>query len=207
MRWWRRWAGGIRLGEGRRAETVADTGGATVRGRASLVARRRLHDRRSALRAGRRAVHRLRAPLERRRFEPRARRLRVGPQVRGGRWRTRPEGPDVRDPRGRRLVSGPAPARRLPDRRPGVLIIVILRGQKVILDRDLASLYRVTTSNLNKAVSRNLQRFPADFMFQLSPSERSNLIFQSGTSSWGGTRKPPRAFTEQGVAMTPGPSH
>ena len=85
--------------------------------------------------------------------------------------------------------------------------VVILRGQKVILDRDLASLYRVTTSNLNKAVSRNLQRFPADFMFQLSASERSNLIFQSGTSSWGGTRKPPRAFTEQGVAMTPGPSH
>jgi len=79
--------------------------------------------------------------------------------------------------------------------------IVILRGQKVILDRDLASLYQVTTSALNKAVTRNLRRFPADFMFQLSAGERSNLMFQSGTSSWGGTRKPPRAFTEQGVAM------
>jgi hypothetical protein len=70
-----------------------------------------------------------------------------------------------------------------------------------MLDRDLASLYRGTTRDLNKAVTRNLQRFPADFMFQLSAGERSNLMFQSGTSSWGGTRKPPRAFTEQGVAM------
>jgi hypothetical protein len=79
--------------------------------------------------------------------------------------------------------------------------IVILRAQKVILDRDLASLYRVSTTNLNKAVTRNLDRFPADFMFQLTADELRNLMFQSGTSNWGGTRKPPRAFTEQGVAM------
>lgn len=58
------------------------------------------------------------------------------------------------------------------------------------------------TRDLNKAVTRNLERFPADFMFQVSKSEVANLMFQSGTSSWGGTRKPPRAFTEQGVAMT-----
>ena len=71
----------------------------------------------------------------------------------------------------------------------------------MILDAHLAALYGVTTSNLNKAVSRNLARFPIDFMLQLSVEEYRNLKFQSGTSSWGGTRKPPRAFTEQGVAM------
>lgn len=79
--------------------------------------------------------------------------------------------------------------------------ILLLRGQKVMLDRDLAELYGVTTSNPNKAVSRNLERFPADFMFRLSPEEFENLKFHFGTSSWGGTRKLPRAFTEQGVAM------
>jgi hypothetical protein len=79
--------------------------------------------------------------------------------------------------------------------------ILVLRGHRVILDRELATLYDVTTGNLNKAVSRNIERFPDDFMFQLSPDEVKNLIFHSGTSSWGGTRKPPRAFTEQGVAM------
>jgi hypothetical protein len=80
-------------------------------------------------------------------------------------------------------------------------VILVLRGHKVILDKDLAALYGVTTGNLNKAVARNIERFPDDFMFQLSPDEMENLIFHSGTSSWGGTRKPPRAFTEQGVAM------
>lgn len=69
------------------------------------------------------------------------------------------------------------------------------------LNRVAAGLYGVTTGNLNKAVARNIDRFPDDFMFQLSPDEMENLIFHSGTSSWGGTRKPPRAFTEQGVAM------
>ena len=79
--------------------------------------------------------------------------------------------------------------------------IFLIRGQKVMLDVDLAKLYGVTTFNLNKAVKRNLDRFPEDFMFQLNYQEVRNLIFQFGISSWGGTRKPPRAFTEQGVAM------
>ena len=79
--------------------------------------------------------------------------------------------------------------------------ILLIRGQKVMLDRDLAKLYGVTTGNLNKAVSRNIDRFPEDFMFQLTSEELKNLIFQFGTSSWGGTRKLSRVFTEQGVAM------
>lgn len=76
-----------------------------------------------------------------------------------------------------------------------------IRGQRVMLDRDLAELYGVTTGNLNKAVKRNIERFPNRFMFQLVPDEVNNLIFQFGTSSWGGTRKMPFAFTEQGVSM------
>jgi hypothetical protein len=79
--------------------------------------------------------------------------------------------------------------------------ILLIRGHKVMLDKDLAKLYSVTTSNLNKAVSRNIDRFPDDFMFQLSKEEFKNLKSHFGTSSWGGTRKLPRAFTEQGVAM------
>lgn len=78
-----------------------------------------------------------------------------------------------------------------------------IRGYKVILDKDLAELYDVTTSNLNKAVKRNLDRFPEDFMFQLNNKE-FDLIFQNGTSSWGGTRKLPYAFTEHGIAMLAG---
>jgi hypothetical protein len=70
-----------------------------------------------------------------------------------------------------------------------------------MLDRDLAEMYNVTTGNLNKAVKRNLKRFPEDFMFQVTAEEFKNLIFQNGTSSWGGTRKMPYAFTEQGVSM------
>ena len=79
--------------------------------------------------------------------------------------------------------------------------IRFIRGQKVILDRDLAELYGVQTGNMNKAVQRNSKRFPDDFMFQLTHKEFENLIFQIGTSSWGGTRKMPFVFTEQGVAM------
>ena len=79
--------------------------------------------------------------------------------------------------------------------------IYLIRGVKVMLDRDLAELYGVTTGNLNKAVKRNSKRFPDDFMFKLSNEEFNNLMFQTGISSWGGTRKPPNAFTEQGVAM------
>ncbi len=74
-----------------------------------------------------------------------------------------------------------------------------IRGQRVMLDRDLAELYGVTTGNLNKAVKRNMERFPDRFMFQLT--EQEFLTFQNGTSSWGGTRKLPYAFTEQGVSM------
>ena len=83
-----------------------------------------------------------------------------------------------------------------------------IRGQKVMLDRDLAELYQVTTGNLNKAVQRNIKRFPPDFMFQLTKEEfdelKANLIFQNGISNWGGTRKLPYAFTEQGLAMLSG---
>lgn len=79
--------------------------------------------------------------------------------------------------------------------------IYIIRDQKVMLDADLAVLYGVSTGNFNKAVQRNIRRFPDDFMFQLTKQEFDNLIFQSGTSSWGGTRKLQYAFTEQGVAM------
>lgn len=82
--------------------------------------------------------------------------------------------------------------------------IYYIRDQKVMLDKDLADLYRVTTGNLNKAVKRNLKRFPKDFMFQLTPGESKNLMFQIGISSWGGTRKLPYVFTEQGVAMLSG---
>jgi hypothetical protein len=80
--------------------------------------------------------------------------------------------------------------------------IRMIRGDKVILDEDLAELYGVETKNLIKAVKRNLDRFPADFMFHLTNQEFANLRFQSGTSSqWGGRRTAPYAFSEQGVAM------
>jgi hypothetical protein len=79
--------------------------------------------------------------------------------------------------------------------------IIWVRGLKVMLDRDLAALYGVETKNLNKAVTRNLARFPDDFMFRLTKDEFNDLRFHFGTSRWGGTRKPPRVFTEQGVAM------
>lgn len=79
--------------------------------------------------------------------------------------------------------------------------IYFIRGEKVILDRDLAEMYGVETRVLNQSIKRNLNRFPKDFMFQLSEKEFRNLISQNVTSSWGGTRKVPYAFTEQGVAM------
>jgi len=80
--------------------------------------------------------------------------------------------------------------------------ICLLRGEKVMLDADLAALYGVTTGNLNKAVLRNRDRFPADFMFQLAANEERDLRFQTGiSSSYGGRRYRPYAFTEQGVAM------
>jgi len=79
--------------------------------------------------------------------------------------------------------------------------ILVIHREKVILDSDLAALYGVSTGNLNKAVKRNAERFPADFMFQLDAEEVANLKFQFGISSWGGRRRLPYAFTEQGVAM------
>ena len=85
--------------------------------------------------------------------------------------------------------------------------IYIIRGQKVMLDRDLAELYNVTTGNLNKAVGRNIKRFPEDFMFELTKEEFENLKSQFDTSSWGGTRKMPKVFTEQGLAMLSGVLH
>lgn len=89
-----------------------------------------------------------------------------------------------------------------------------IRGQKVMLDRDLAELYGVETKYLKRQVRRNIERFPEDFMFQLEKEElenwrrqigisnsSDNLRSQNSTSSWGGTRYAPMAFTEQGVAM------
>ena len=85
-------------------------------------------------------------------------------------------------------------------------LILTLRGQRVLLDADLAALYGVSTGNLNKAVRRNLDRFPEDFMFQLHSEEAEALRFQSGTSNKrgggrGGRRYLPYAFTQEGVAM------
>ena len=89
--------------------------------------------------------------------------------------------------------------------------ILFLRGEKVLLDADLALLYGVETRVLKQAVRRNIERFPEDFMFQLTPDEFTNLRSQFVTSSlsagkagWGGQRYPPFAFTEQGVAMLSG---
>lgn len=79
--------------------------------------------------------------------------------------------------------------------------IYIIRGRKVMLDRDLAELYGVATGTLNQAVKRNKDRFPADFMFRLDKKEFANLKSQIVISRWGGLRQEPYAFTEQGVAM------
>ncbi len=81
-------------------------------------------------------------------------------------------------------------------------MILQMRGHKVMIDLDLAALYGVETKALKRAVKRNITRFPADFMFVLDNKELTNLRCQIGTSSsWGGLRYPPMAFTEQGVAM------
>ena len=82
-----------------------------------------------------------------------------------------------------------------------------IRGRKVMLDKDLAEMYQVTTSNLNKAVKRNLKRFPPDFMFQLTEEEWEALRFQNGIIKKGRgehTKYLPHAFTEQGLAMLSG---
>jgi len=82
--------------------------------------------------------------------------------------------------------------------------IYIIRGKKVMLDEDLAELYQVETKRLNEQVRRNNDRFPDDFMFKLTKKEFENLKSQIATSSWGGRRKLPLAFTEQGVSMLSG---
>lgn len=79
--------------------------------------------------------------------------------------------------------------------------IYFIRNQKVMLDEDLAELYQVETRRLNEQVKRNQDRFPEDFMFQLSETEWQNLMSQFATSSWGGRRKLPYVFTEHGVLM------
>ena len=79
--------------------------------------------------------------------------------------------------------------------------IYLIRNTKVMIDRDLAELYAVETSQLKRAVRRHIDRFPEDFMFELTKDELKNWRCQIGTSSWGGTRYEPMAFTEQGVAM------
>jgi hypothetical protein len=82
-------------------------------------------------------------------------------------------------------------------------LVHLVRGEKVLFDEDLAALYRVKTGALNRAVRRNRQRFPEDFMFQLTVQEWENLKRQIGISSfgYGGRRTVPHAFTEQGIAM------
>ncbi len=82
--------------------------------------------------------------------------------------------------------------------------IYYIRGSKVMLDKDLAVLYGVETKVLKRNVRRHINRFPDDFMFELSKQEFNNLRSQIGTSSWGGIRYEPMAFTEQGVAMLSG---
>ena len=98
-------------------------------------------------------------------------------------------------------MSNPHATQLLPIERVEKLIH-LARGERVLLDADLAKLYGVTTGNLNKAVARNRHRFPPDFMFQLTHEETATLIFQSGRAKQrGGRRHNPYAFTEQGVAM------
>jgi len=82
--------------------------------------------------------------------------------------------------------------------------IYLIRNQKVMLDSDLAELYLVETKRLNERVKRNIKRFPEDFMFRLTKEEWKNLKSQNATSSWGGRREAPYAFTEHGVLMLSG---
>jgi phage regulator Rha-like protein len=79
--------------------------------------------------------------------------------------------------------------------------IYMIRGQSVMLDNEIAKLYGVETKRLNEQVKRNIERFPENFMFQLSKSEFERLKSQNATSSWGGRRKLPYAFTEHGILM------
>ena len=82
--------------------------------------------------------------------------------------------------------------------------IIFIKGQKVMLDKDLAELYGVETRYLTRQVRRNIERFPEDFLLNLTQKEFENLKCHFGTSRWGGTRKLPLAFTQKGVAMLSG---
>jgi hypothetical protein len=97
--------------------------------------------------------------------------------------------------RQKRKATLPVPAERI---ERGILL---LRGQKVMLDEDLAEIYGVATKRLNEQVTRNKARFPEDFMFRLTRDEFANLRSQFATSRWGGRRYPPNAFTEHGAVM------
>ena len=83
-------------------------------------------------------------------------------------------------------------------------LIYVVRNRQVMFDRDLAKLYQVETGQLNRQVKRNIERFPSDFMFQLTKHELEILKCQNGIASWGGDRHLPYAFTENGVAMLSG---
>lgn len=83
-------------------------------------------------------------------------------------------------------------------------LIYVVRNRQVMFDRDLAKLYQVETGQLNRQVKRNIERFPSDFLFQLTKEEMAILKCQNGTASWGGDRHFPYAFTENGVAMLSG---
>jgi len=85
--------------------------------------------------------------------------------------------------------------------------IFTIRGKQVMLDSDLAKLYEVSTSRINEQVKRNIERFPNDFMFRLTNKEWENLKSQYATSSWGGRRKLPNVFTEQGISTLSGVLH
>ena len=98
-----------------------------------------------------------------------------------------------------KILSGTAKANLAPEALAGRILLI--RGQRVMLDADLAALYEVETKRLNEQVKRNAGRFPADFMFQISAEEFANLGSQFATSSWGGRRTPPYAFTEHGAIM------
>lgn len=82
--------------------------------------------------------------------------------------------------------------------------IYTFRGEQVMLDSDIAAFFEVETKNLNKQMKRNINRFPEDFCFQLSPSEFKNLRFQNATSSYGGRRYPPYVYTEHGIIALAG---
>ena len=79
--------------------------------------------------------------------------------------------------------------------------IYIIRGKEVMIDSDLAEIYGYATRDFNKQVKNNMNKFDSDFMFQLTEEEFKNLMFKKSTSSWGGRRKLPYAFTEQGIYM------